>query len=270
MCWIGRLGGRTVGNSGRGLRELHQFIERQVDQVVAAAFLIHQYLGGVGQDLLHGILIKAFASHLGGFAVLRQHLLESRRLALGVGDHPLLIAEGFLMQTRGHTACLGDDIVGIGLTFVLEPLAILAGLDGVIEGGLHLFGRLGVLQVDLADADAGLVAVEDVLHQFGGPHGDLGTTFVEDKIHAALADDFAHGRLRCLLHGVVRAAVVEQVVFRILDCVLNRELQIDDVLVIGQHQHLAQHLGLDVVVIADFDGAHLLDVDHQHFLDRKG
>jgi hypothetical protein len=49
---------------------------------------------------------------------------------------------------------------------------------------------------------------------------------------------------------------------------LHGKLQVDDVLVVGQHQRFFQHLALDVVAVTDFNGAHLIDVDHLARLDR--
>jgi hypothetical protein len=85
----------------------------------------------------------------GALAVLGEHLAEARGLALGRGDHALLVAVGFLHQAGGRTFGLRDHVVGVGLAFVLLALAVLAGLDRIVEGGLHLLGRLGVLHRDL-------------------------------------------------------------------------------------------------------------------------
>jgi hypothetical protein len=104
--------------------------------------------------------------------------------------------------------------------------------------------------------DAGLVAIEDVLHQLLGIRGDLVAPLVEHEVHLALADHFAHRGLRRLHHGVIGMAVVEQVGLRILEEVLHGKLDVDDVLVVGQHQGFLQHLVLVRAAIADLDRAH--------------
>jgi hypothetical protein len=254
---------------GAGLGHLHELVEGQIEQV-AALLVIDEHLGGAGHDLLHGVLIQPFAGDLGRLGVFHQDLLEAGGVALGLGDHALLVAVGLLEQAGGDTARLGNHVVGVGLAFVLEAFPVLAGLHRVVEGGLHLFRGLGVLHVELADVDAGLVAIQDVLHQLGGAGGDIGAALVEHVVHLALADDLAHGGLGRLLDGLVRIPVGEEVVFRILQGVLHGELQVDDVFVVGQHERLGQHLGLDAVLEAHFHGAYLLHVDHFHGLDRIG
>jgi len=56
--------------------------------------------------------------------------------------------------------------------------------------------------------------------------------------------------------SVVGMAVVEEILHRVLEDVLDGELDIDDVFVIGEHQGLFQHLVALGAAIADFDGAH--------------
>jgi hypothetical protein len=275
--WSGRVvhraGGlgirRGLSGLGAGLGQLHELVEGQIEQV-AALLVIDEHLGGAGHDLLHGVLIQTFPGNLGRLGVFHQDLLEAGGIALGLGYHALLVAVGFLDQAGGDTARLGNHVVGVGLAFVLEAFPVLAGLHGVVEGRLHLLGGLGVLHVELADTDAGLVAIQDFLHQLGGAHGDIGASLVEHVVHLALADDLAHGGLGGLLDGLVRIPVGEQVVFRILEGVLHGELQVDDVLVVGEHQRLGQHLGLDAVLEAHFHGTDLFHVDHFHGLHRIG
>ena len=78
---------------------------------------------------------------------------------------------------------------------------------------------------------------------------------VKHEVHAALADDFAHRGLRGLRHGLVGETVVEDVVLRAVEDVLNGELDIDDVLVVGEHQRFAQHLVALGTAIAHLDRA---------------
>jgi hypothetical protein len=65
--------------------------------------------------------------------------------------------------------------------------------------------------VTVADADAGLVAIEDLLHELARVDRDLAAALGEHEVHLALADDLADRGLRRLEHGIVRVAVVEEV-----------------------------------------------------------
>ena len=73
---------------------------------------------------------------------------EARRVALGA-LHDLACSRRLPDQARRHAARLRHDVVGVGLALVLLPLAVLAGLDRVVERGLHLLRRLHALQGDL-------------------------------------------------------------------------------------------------------------------------
>ena len=55
---------------------------------------------------------------------------------------------------------------------------------------------------------------------------------------------------------------------RVAHDVLHGELQVDDVLVVGQHQRFLEHARLDVVAIADLERADLREIDDLVRLDR--
>src|SRR6185503_15102859 len=203
-----------------------------------------------------------------GLRILGEHLLEARRLALGIGDHALLVALGLLLQARRRAARARHHIVRIGLALVLLAFAVLAGLDRVVERGLYLLGRLRVLDRDRAHRNAGAVAIVDLLHEIPRLVGDVDLGLVQDRVHAVLADHLAHRGLGDLHRRLVGTPDVEGEVARVLDQVLHRELQVDDVLVVGEHQRLFEHLGAHVVAVADFERAHLPQVDDLVRLDR--
>ena len=195
-------------------------------------------------------------------------LAEARGIALGGGNQALLVTFGLLQQPGRRTMGLGDHVVGVGLAFVFLPFLVLTGFHRVVERGLHLLGRLGVLHGHLGNQDARLVTVEDFLHQRRGLDGNLLAAFVEHEVHLALADDLANRRFRHLHHRFIRHAVVEDVIDRILENVLDGKLDVDDVFVIGQHQRFFQHLVALAAAIADFERAHAGNIDQLMRLNR--
>jgi hypothetical protein len=248
-------------------RALHQAIERQIEQVAAAA-VVHHDLAGRGEHLLHGLYVDAFARHRGRLGVLGEHLAEARGIALGARDHALAVAVGLLLQARGGAARARDHVVGVGLALVLLALAVLAGFHRIVEGRLHLLGRLRVLDRHRAHLDAGAVAVVDRLHEVARLVGDVNLRLAQDLVHRALADHLAHRGLGDLHRRLVGPAHVEGEIARVLHYVLHRELQVDDVLVVGEHQRLFEHLGAHVVAVAHLQRAHLGEVDDLLRLDR--
>jgi hypothetical protein len=271
-------GGRRLGGACRGQRRLSlgngagrghldDLVERQVQQI-ASSLGVDQDLRCARQDLLHHVQIEPVARHLGRLVVLDQYLPEPGSLAFGIGDNALTVTVGFLGQPRGRTARFRNDIVEIRLPFVLLPLEVLLGAHGVVERRLHLLGGLRVLHGHLADRDAGLVAVEDLLHQGLCRHRDLLASLVEHEVHLALADDFPERAFGGLEHRLLRPAVGEQILHGVLQDVLDRELDVGDVLVVRERERLAQHLGLDVVAIADLDRTHAGQIDDLVALDR--
>src|SRR6185436_9081003 len=126
-----RRGARLRALGPRRAGVMQHLLERQVEQVPRAA-VVHHDLAGRGQDRLHGLDVEALARHRRRLRILGEHLLEARRLALGIGDHALLVALGLLLQARRRAARARNDIVGIGLAFVLLAFTVLAGLDRVV------------------------------------------------------------------------------------------------------------------------------------------
>jgi hypothetical protein len=155
-------------------------------------------------------------------------------------DHARLVALGFLAQARRRALRLRDHVVGVGLAFVLRTLAVGARLERVVERGLHLLGRLHVLHVDVGHRDAGLQPVELRLDRLDELGGDRVALLVQHRVHVALADDLAHGRLGGHHDRVLRVLVLEQEGARVLQAVLHREADVDDVLVLRQHRRVAQ------------------------------
>jgi len=140
-----------------------------------------------------------------------------------------------------------------------------------------LYNR-GISKLHLGDLDTGVVRIEDLLHERLHRCLGLGTRLGEDRLDVALADDLAHGALGDILHRHLRVLDVEQVLRRVADAPEHDEIDIDDVLVGGEHQALLgnvadrtrrlavlrrpAHADLDAV-----DAGHLRQLDH---LDRIG
>ena len=98
------------------------------------------------------------------------------------------------------------------------------------------------MQLHLGDLDAGAVAVEDLLHQLLHLGLGLGAGFGQDRLDVALADDLAHGALGHRLHRAFGILDVEQKVGRVGDPPEHDEVDIDDVLVAGDHQAFLGHV----------------------------
>ena len=244
--------------AGRGL--LQQLVERQRQQVGAVARVDHD-LGDVRVDLRHGVDVEAVARHLRCLLVFGELPREALGVALGLVDDARLVALGFLAQARRRALRLRDLGTGVGQGFLLQAVAVLAGLQRVFEGRLHLLGRLHALHVDVDDDDAGLQAVELRLHRADQVRRDRVALLVQHRVDLAAADDLAHRRFGGQRHRVFRIAVLEQEFARVLDPVLHGEADVDDVLVLRQHRRIAQARRLADRIAADLLGAQLRHVD---------
>ena len=103
-----------------------------------------------------------------------------------------------------------------------------------------------------------------------GGRRDLFAALVEDEVHLALADDLAHRGLGRLDHRLVGFARIEQIVLGIVQDVLHRELDVDDVLVVGEHQRFVEDGIACRAAIADLDCPHAGEIHQLVVLDRIG
>ena len=92
-----------------------------------------------------------------------------------------------------------------------------------LNAGLHRVGRVHVLQHDLLDLDAGLVAVAQPLQLLLGVERDLLAADREHLVDAVVAHDLAHHRLVHVAEGLGHVADVEEVAFgsRIRYCTIH-------------------------------------------------
>lgn len=209
----------------------------------------------------HGFDVHAVARDTRGLLVLGHHLVEAGGVTGGVFGHLGAVGARFFQQAQGLAGGARHHVVGVGFALALGAFVVLAGLVGVVERALHLLRRLNALHGHVADLRAERVAVEDLLHQQLGVERDFFAADVQDVVHLALAHDFADRGLGDLAHRLIRLQIVEQPRFRVLQGVLHRELDVDDVLVIGQHQRFFEVLRAHVAAVADLDRAHFVDVD---------
>ena len=116
---------------------------------------------------------------------------------------------------------------------------------------------------------AGLVAVEDLLNQPLRLGRHRAAAFGEHEVHPRPADDLAHRTLRRLAQCDFRLAVLEEESCGILHPILHRELEVDDVLVLGQHERLAGNRGGAAALVPESDlrVADPVHIDRDHRID---
>ena len=184
------------------------------------------------------------------------------------------------MILRHLAARLRHHAVGVSLRLVDRAIEIDARGLHVAEGVDHLRRRIDLLQLHLLDHDAGAVMVERLLHQFLHRRLDGLARAGEDRLNVGAADHLAHGAFGHRLHRAFRILDVEQIVADAgrLDLPQHREIDVDDVLVAGEHQAFLRHVARRGAAAAHvLDRAHA-DVDlvdaqrlrREHRLDRIG
>ena len=128
----------------------------------------------------------------------------------------------------------------------------------------------------MRDPHAQGVLVEHALQQVLGVLFDAATAFGLGILQVRLADDLAHGRFGAVTNVLLGIAHVEGVLEHVLDLPQHGVLDVDDVLVAGQHQVLGRTRarpagrGRRVATRAEHDAALVLNVDHHHVADRGG
>ena len=176
-----------------------------------------------------------------------------------------------------------DDAVLQAAETAIREIVGKSSMDFVIfEGRSEVAARAHKLMQEILDRYGTGINVSKVTMQNAQPPEQVQASF-DDAVKAgqdrerqknegqAYANDVipkARGMAARLQHRIVRRAVVEQEVRRALQYVLHRELHIDDILVVGEHQRFLEHLALDVVAVADFYAAHARHVHHFGGLDR--
>src|SRR5207244_346065 len=202
--------------------------------------------------------------------------IEAIGIALGAGGNFLAISFGLLLDSRGVAARSRDDVVAVRLGLVAQPLAVSERALDVAEGIDDRAWRIDLQQLQLRDLDPRAIGVEDPLQQAVGIGFDFAAPLCQRLGDRRLADYLAHGTLGRGFHRRVRSPDIEEIGFGVLDHPEDSEVDIDDVLVTGQHQgffrHLARHraadrrtLGAAVADRGPVDAGH---AGRQHLLDR--
>jgi hypothetical protein len=197
--------------------------------------LVDDHLVRLREHLLHHLEVEAPLGDLGREAIGVVDRGEALRLALCLRQDLLAIGLRLLDDALRLAARLGDDLVAVGLGLVAQALAVGLRALHVAEGVDDLRRRLDAAQLDLRDLDPGLVLVEDLLEQLLriGLYRDA--PLREGLLRAHVADDLAHRALCGGAHGALGREDVEDEGARVLDAPEDRVLDVEDVLVAGQH-----------------------------------
>src|SRR5262249_26808943 len=98
-----------------------------------------------------------------------------------------------------------------------------------------------LLQLDLIDTDAGAIGIKNILRQFLHRLFRLLPCASEERLDVRSADNVAHSALRHLLHSNVGLLDVEEIFLSVLDAPEHNEIDVDDVLVAGEHETFLWH-----------------------------
>ena len=214
--------------------------ERQIgnDPLALPATLIDNDLVHAGEDTFHGFKIHSFPRHLGRFFILLIDLIEAGNLTGCLGDGLKPVAFGLLDDGRGLALGLGNDPVGIGLRLVAQTVLILLRRGHILKGGDDLLGRVDGLQLHLQHQDAGLIPIEDLLHEFLHVRLDLWAIGGQNSLYLPAADDFAHCALRDRLYGFALIGDIEGIILGMygVDLPDDDKFDVGDIFIAGQDQ----------------------------------
>jgi hypothetical protein len=129
----------------------------------------------------------------------------------------------------------------------------------------------------LRDLDASAVIIQDLLHQLLNARLDVLPRAGQDRLNVGTADNLTHRALGHRLHGAFRHLDIEQIVRGAvgLDHPEHREVDVDDVLVAGEHQALFRYVARCAAAPqvldqphTDIDAVHTRDLRQQYRLNR--
>ena len=118
---------------------------------------------------------------------------------------------------------------------LLSPLHVVEGVD-------DLFRRIDVLLLEIGDYDAGFISVQDLLQQDHRFLIDPSALDGQGFFHRRSPDDFSDRAFGGNFDRGFRIAYVEQEVGSVLNPPLNDEIDVDDILISGQHQAFLRYV----------------------------
>src|ERR1700730_5241057 len=222
--------------------------KRQIrqDPVPALGRFVDDHLVAVLQDLFHRFQVEAlerdFVSRLEG-VVDRE---ETIGVALRASRDLLPVGVRLLLDPNRIAARPRDDVVTVGFCFVAQPLAVGERPLNVAERVDDRSRRIDLEQLHLGELDSGIIDVEDSLQQGLRIGFDLAAALRQRLGDRGLADHFAHGALGGGFDRRLGIPDVEKIRLGVLDDAKDSEVDVDDVLVAGQHQRLFRHLAGDL------------------------
>ena len=230
------------GGTGCRLLAGPELRQRQVgnDAAGAGRILVDHHLVHVAQHLLHGVEVEPLGRDVLGLGPLLVDLIEALGVAARAGDDLGLVGLAALDDRFGLALGPRQHLVAIGVGLVDALLLVGTRRLDVAEGRDHLLRRVDAQQLDVGDAHAQPIFVEDALQQLLGVLLDAAAALGLGILQVRPADDLAHGGLGAGAHVLFRITHVEGVLEDVLDLPQHGELDVDDVLVAGQHQVLGR------------------------------
>ena len=206
----------------------------------------------MGEDRLHRIQIHPAQGDVLRLLIGREHDVEPLRLARRLGDRRQLCALRLGEDARGVAPGTGDDIVVIRLSLVAHALGVGIGTLHISKAFHHGRRRIDFLQLNLGDLDPHIVAIEDFLRLMHHVVFDLRAQLGQRRLDRCAANDLSHRAFRDAKDQVVRTTGIEQE----LRCLIGAnapeysDIDVDDVLVAGQHEAFRQDVASGRVAAA--------------------
>jgi hypothetical protein len=236
---------------------------------------VDQDLAGALQDAFHGFDVKPARGHVLRHFVGVVNRLEARGIALRLQHDLGAVSLRLLLNARGVAMCARHDVVAIGFRLVDEPLQIDLRALHVAEGIDHRIGRIDFRELHAIHIDARAIEIEDLLQQRLRVELDLAAAFGERARDLGVADHLAHRAFRGGFHRELGIADVEEIGLCVLHQPKHREVDIDDVLIAGEHQGFLGHFGRaratarrEAGTVADLDAIDARDRRRQRLFDR--
>ena len=186
-------------------------------------------------DALHTLQVETIPSNGFRFVIFSQDIEKARRISLRA-DHPLrFVAFGLLYHLRGLTPRIGHDTFPVAICLLHQAVAVLQGADNVMERVPHLTRGINNKEAGFGDQQAGLISVQEflkgALRLLLHLHSAVGHGVVDGVAsYRAAQRDLRRGMKNPL--GIVRP---EKKLYGVLDAILDKELQLDDVFIASEH-----------------------------------